>query len=781
VNDRPRGDEPVRGEGHRPDEPAPGPHEPAPGPHEPAPGPHEPAPGPHDVRFPPAPPAPHHVPVFGEEARGQAAVAEALDETTTSRAEARVAILIVVATLAAAMVGYLQVWSSGRSDAAATEAQRSAIAATARQSRTDQWSDVQTALASRASLARSAADQPSLQASVFGNAVPLEDRLAARRSRALADRFGDLAAVVGSGFTGVPLRGPLTEADDPAFPTRFVAETSREPIRLRAMQDSQNDEASGWSSRAATYTAVLTLFAVALYLLGISMALPRNVGRWFERGGIAFTVVGLVWAGLGSANRPEPASQLAASEFAAGTVALTGAFDAYDSSAYNLARDHLTKAIEAQPDFARAYLNRAQAVYFGSSPNPGLGSVTSPQALRASIEDLRTAVDLGLDNALALGNIGALSFQEAMDQDSPELLDQALDFTRQVLEIDPGRPLWLYNLAVTELAAGQQDAAAEAFARADRAALRQPSTAAFWATGALSALDVLASHRPETTTRVRAMKDLVVGEVFGTGRTTAPSGLALDLVVSPSLVQFAIPVAQAGSIDPAKDTVVAEWYYDDPFDHGFAVLPEVSGQVALQRADDGGWFGLVEYLPNAQPPRCLPTGSYRVEVYVNGHLAGTGTADGSFGDLQTVTDPVLNAGFCVPADWTPSSSATPGVTQAWASKDESQGLVVIRADLGDAGAKASTEAILDGAVRGFARKALTGLGKPGPAQHFFFMGLDDHVELAYPYRGGIVEAGAGVDPGEGAVIVALAFGPKAQNPVIDQAFRSLSSLQPVVR
>ena len=551
----------------------------------------------------------------------------------------------------------------------------------------------------------------------------------------------------------------------------------REPTRLRALQDASNIESSGWSSRAAAYTAVLTVFAAALYLLGFSLALPQSLGQWFVRGGMVFLVVGLVWAALSSTGRPQPPSEAAAAAFANGTVALASATDRYDSSGYQDAVDELTTAIRARPDFARAYLNRGEATYFASAPAPGIGTVTSPEALAGAIADLKQAVALGLDNALALGDVGALSFQQAMVTGRDDLIPQALDFTRRVIAIDPDRPLWLYNLAVMELASGRVNDAMASYRIANAAATKEPATAGFWATSALSALDVLAAHRPKLAAEARDAKDLVVREVLGAadGAPAAPTDLPLDLVVTPSLAQFSFPIADAGSIDPSRDTIVAEWYYDDPDHHGFAVLPEISGPVALGVSGDT-LFSLLQYLPAASPPRCLPSGAYKVEVYVNGELAGTKTTPADFGEVRTVTDPGLNAGFCVPADWQQNNASTPGVTQAW-TKGATEGIAVIRATLPGEQTRVNVPKVLDIAVRNFAQPFLPALTGPGPPDHFFFMGLQNHLELTYRYKGGFIRAGAGFDPGEGAVIVGIVFGPTDRGVALDRVFQSLSSLQ----
>jgi hypothetical protein len=166
-------------------------------------------------------------------------------------------------------------------------------------------------------------------------------------------------------------------------------------------------------------------------------------------------------------------------------------------------------------------------------------------------------------------------------------------------------------------------------------------------------------------------------------------------------------------------------------------------------------------------------------VYVNGHLAGEATIPADFGSLRTVTDQGLNAGFCVPTEWTQNPVSTPGVTQAWTAKDASEGIAVIRATAPGQQTNINVPKVLDIAVRKFAEPFLPPLTRVGPDEHFFFMGLSRQLELTYRYEGGFIHAGAGFDPGEAAIVVGISFGKNDRAQPVEQVFQSLSSLQQV--
>ncbi len=152
---------------------------------------------------------------------------------------------------------------------------------------------------------------------------------------------------------------------DPTFPNHFFIERGRESRRLSALQDAKNEESLAWASRRSTYTAILTMLAVALYLFGLSGALRHRVRKLFLVMAIGLVSVGAIWSAFTFIDRPEPASAQAAEEFAAGEVALATAVSPED---YRSAEAHFDRAIELRPTFARAYLQRATAVLAASSP-----------------------------------------------------------------------------------------------------------------------------------------------------------------------------------------------------------------------------------------------------------------------------------------------------------------------------------------------------------------------------------------------------------------------------
>ena len=93
------------------------------------------------------------------------------------------------------------------------------------------------------------------------------ETIAARRSALIGHRSGQ------SEF------GPEQRPDSSR--RRYFANATEESLRLNALQDAANEEASAVDQRAAAYTAILAMLAVSLYLFGLTLAV---VGRWLRLG-----------------------------------------------------------------------------------------------------------------------------------------------------------------------------------------------------------------------------------------------------------------------------------------------------------------------------------------------------------------------------------------------------------------------------------------------------------------------------------------------------------------
>jgi hypothetical protein len=102
------------------------------------------------------------------------------------------------------------------------------------------------------------------------------------------------------------------------------------------------------------------------------------------------------------------------------------------------AEDHYTRAIQLRPTYARAYVDRASAIFLGASPQrTGFASIAPPEALARATTDLKSAVALGLENASTLAELGFYTFAGGVQSADLNLINQSIDFTRRGLPVGP--------------------------------------------------------------------------------------------------------------------------------------------------------------------------------------------------------------------------------------------------------------------------------------------------------------------------------------------------------
>jgi hypothetical protein len=212
------------------------------------------------------------------------------------------------------------------------------------------------------------------------------------------------------------------------------------------------------------------------------------------------------------------------------------------------------------------------------------------------------------------------------------------------------------------------------------------------------------------------------------------------------------------------------------------VLPELSGPVTkggLISLSPGYASNNPSYVSGSSPATCLPPGRYRVELFVNGRLAGSATATGSWPALQAVRFNEVDAAVCTPKGWQPFPRFGAGA-DGYNSPDQSSGAFVLSIPKAAAGALASNTPglinVMEQTVKGFSGGAgsiLPGIRSAGKAQSTaFFMSSDNGQEEDWTYQHGVVLAGVGT-AANGEVYVGITWGPASGN-LAQQLFLSLS-------
>jgi len=693
------------------------------------------------------------------------------DELVDSFAR-RIAVAIAVATFLAAIVGFLQHQASAENGAASLRAQRYAIEATGTLVLTQERARV-TVNAWATSLEQRVHAANLSQELLY---VPESEkaRLEARRKEwiSLAEHTEQL-----SGITRDSPEGPDM---DPTFPSRLLVSSGREAIRLEALQDAANEVGGLWSNQATVYTAVLAILAVALYLLGFSLTIGvRRAKRLFAVAGVGLVVVAGAWTATQVAASPRAPADEAADAYADGMVALGVAFD---RSGLEAAERELSRAIELRPTFARAYLGRSSARFrMGSPQQEGFLSVISDEALAASSDDLARAYELGLDDTALMADLGFQRFLQGLHGNDEARLRESIDFSTRAIARAGDDPVPHFNLGVALLAAGRIDEARAAYADGiartiyvDLAAgtLREePYTEMTYVAGALTDLGILAAQRTDLQAVVDELRSTIVGSVAreaagpagSTGGKAAVGRLAAD--VFPSLVQWRGDVT---NLDGAADTLTVVWSRKDPGGTDWAVLPEVSALdvTPTENVDpsDGTHFGLARYIGATVPPRCLPDGTYRVELFVDGRPVGTAEATTSSGSFEAFAARDLGAALCRPADWTPDPGRELGTAAGYLAPDGDKGVGIVHLQVptlpGDQGELVVK--MIDAAIGGLEPTlgSTPTYDEASGTGENYFMGLSDTRWRWYDYEGGYVRIGAGLDP-DGGIYIGYVYGPVA--------------------
>jgi tetratricopeptide (TPR) repeat protein len=687
-------------------------------------------------------------------------------EAHSDRLSIVVAVIIALATLVAAITGYLQENASVAASDTRSAAEAHSLAA---------FASAQSS-ASRAQVAYEAygrwVEQQTAATSALLAGLYAGDDEARSRALDLERERWLTAAEATRRLTDIDLESEFGPERDPTFPARYFAAAEQESFRLGALQDAADERATQNDERAATYTAALAMLAVALYLFGLTLAVRA---AWLRRGffavGLVLLMTGGGWAAA-TATLPPPASDdAAATAYARARVASN---TAYDEAGYRAAEQLYDEAIRLRPTFARAYAERAGSIILGATPQrSGLISLVPTDALRRARVDLEQARSLGLANAQTHASLGFYAFVEGLQSDDDALLGQSAEFSRQAIARDPREPVYRYNLGVALAALSRFDEARAAYDEAvartlyvdeARTELRaEPYGEEAWLGGALTDLELVVRYRPALADGLRELKEQLVGRIAGQSLDQpAPSPASVGEVevnVFPAEVQWQAPIAD---YDPARDVVSTQWYQQDESGLGWAVLPEVSGVDAPATGTDGRLFRLAPYLDAVYPPSCLKPATYRVELYVNGRLAGQGEATAEFADYSAFMARELTFAFCRPAEWQRREDRLPGLIDGYRSADGERGAYVARWGL--PGSLLQTEDI----VSSWADLTIDSFTDWFPAEPSFsedlgtsdayFVGLADRTWRWYDYGTGYVRLAAGLTD-DGAVLVGMVFGP----------------------
>jgi tetratricopeptide (TPR) repeat protein len=306
-----------------------------------------------------------------------------------------VAILIMVVTLAGAGVAYLQIQAGDREGVANRRAEEysvrtltSLVAAGSASARREAATDVATDL---------------LDQSIYLGATAGQGGPAAAYAAKLAAAFKDVSTSV-SGEAKDVVGYDLAATDF----GRFYVEQYVPTYEAIEYQKAFARERDAWGSKGGRYVTVITVFAVALFLLGLTLTVPSVARPLFLVMGVVVAMAAAAWGAtiwLQGVEGP-PASAIQA--YAAGQAKLDVV--TFDPTADKADHDEIvadmTKAIQARPDFREAYLARGSAYFnYDLAVRPG-----GPQGSAEAKADWEKAVELDPADFTGWVDLGAVQF-----------------------------------------------------------------------------------------------------------------------------------------------------------------------------------------------------------------------------------------------------------------------------------------------------------------------------------------------------------------------------------
>jgi tetratricopeptide (TPR) repeat protein len=550
-------------------------------------------------------------------------------EELNSSFRRKLALVVTVLALFGGIVVFAAVDSESQAEQITADVQRSSIVAMSSDSAviTDFYESLQNFM-SVSSLRRNAGIAQ-MRAALLG--LRDQENLARSWDRA-AGQISDISVLSGQGkYAGNP--------------ASLYADMLTGPDLAQRRQQAAGETAASWTGKRNTEIGIVTLIAVALTLLGLSLTVQEGIRRYLlvPAACIVFVcVAGFIWVlSRPVAHTPEAAMK-----------AVVAGDRLYGMQDYEGALSSYTKAIKIYPDYPVALVNRASAVMVGNSPDRGraqyvFSSSTIP-AYRAAIADLNQALRIDDEDYLALVNLGAAYFHVRDYADSAEASQHAID-------LNPGPPLPWLNLGLALLSEGRAPEGMQTYDHAIRIirSLPQPTERTELFSSAVTELEIMAAQQPDRLDLVRQAEGMVIAaeaEKIIPQASPAPrteisqsqlkaSGPVLYLQFTYAGLPKHARLAYIAYFRPRGESFWTELTSSSHFEK--ANLPQ-AGRATLKMTDRS----------------CPAPGEYRVDIYAGARRLATATTASSLtAETLTPYDDVVNGVImCRPAAWKLSSA-----------------------------------------------------------------------------------------------------------------------------
>jgi tetratricopeptide (TPR) repeat protein len=436
-------------------------------------------------------------------------------------------------------------------------------------------------------------------------------------------------------------------------PDRLFNELNVAPNLALLRQQAAQETASAWATKGNRYLGVITLLAVALTLLGLSLTVGLGVRQFLIWPAVLIVAACLVGATLVLVRPATTTSDAAIQAVADGDRLAWGRDFEQAVAAY-------TRAIELDGDYVTPYQRRATATLLAGSPERDASSYVFSSSSRlarlAAIEDLLQAVARGGGDYVTLVNLGANYFHVADYARSEE-------YTRRAIALNDDLPIPWSNLTLALAAQGRETEALSAAEHSLRLIAARPYLgerremfASLRAT-----LETLAGQEKAHEELARRLQGMAVDAQFAMevpGATDSTAATVSDLTATSAGAALSISMTVRGMTEGSRVGIVVSYLP--------AGQPDWS-ETALQSGFYRWQFPTsTEAQPYSAPlyvEGCHTSGSYRVAVYSGARQLASVTVPQKASQLNLVqhTDVVGRLQLCRPQDWTFAGATTGSV------------------------------------------------------------------------------------------------------------------------
>jgi tetratricopeptide (TPR) repeat protein len=527
------------------------------------------------------------------------------------------------------------------------------------------------------------AQAASIRASAgYGKAFSEISKLAGSDAEARSLRQRAELARVWSNLTGAPSYSreadafdrsaqALTDLTAPDEDAAHWADVNREatarlvePRENALRADALRESATAWGAKADRYILGITLLAVALSLLGLSLTLAAGTRGLVVLPAALIAVFAVLVSVVAASQHPSGTPDPAVRALAEGDRLMT-------LSRYDDAVDAYTEAIRLRADYAPAYRARGTAQAIAGSPETSsyVFTTVDEEARERSIADLDRALELSpVPDYLTLVNQGANLFHVQRYAESEEL-------TRRALDINDRLPLPWANLALAQAAQGDEDAARETYGEMIGLTLERPDP--------IEQQELFASSR--STLEILALREPSEAELAGRLEGMLVAAQAQQILPGPNP---AGPDAQIANLELSSVGAALMATYDQ------ADLPtqsRISWIGYFRPSADEPWqqrarLVRFERIVNETPGRrtayfvddsCPGAGEYRLDAWLDDRLLATDvTAIAAEADRYAVLyEASSRVTACRPVDWD-LDDAVPGVVRLTAPGPEETRLTI---------------------------------------------------------------------------------------------------------